>query len=337
LFEDLHAYYLPSAAECGLEFECTVDEEVPDIIFVSAEILQQILGNLLSNAFKFTQEGSVQIQARLDRQDLEPDYADIAFFVQDTGIGISDTEQQRIFDAFSQVDESPTRKYGGVGLGLTVSRRMLELLGSTLEMNSTPEQGTTFFFTIKAKVQKKAIQPAEKPVGVTSTLPELDSETPDVPEKVLTVTGKEVNGQTAVKTGSAPKILLVEDNKVNRLMMVTSLTRIGCEVTEAVNGLQALEVLGFDGDNTGPVNFDLVMMDIQMPEMDGMEATRHIRKKQTEGRSVPIVAVTAHTMGGDQEIFTDAGMDDYLPKPVNSSTLMAMLEKHLGPRLPKKA
>lgn len=339
LFDELSAHYRPFAEGCGLDFTTLIDEGVPDRIVTSPDILQQVLGNLLLNGFKFTPEGYVRLHAGLIRLENEGVSAVLEFSVQDSGIGISHDSQDKIYDAFTQVDGSIARKYGGVGLGLTISKQLIALLGGDLLLTSEIGEGSSFAFSIEVEVlcdtsldenpQKAKIEHE----NMVFPEPELEPVTP-ADGGALSPEEEEEADELKPPVRAAPQVLVVEDNKVNRMMLKMSLKRAGCQVTEAENGLRALEVLGLDGDKTGPVNFDLILMDIQMPEMDGIEATRQIREKQKGGSLVPIVAVTAHMMEGDCELFIRSEMDDYLPKPVKADSLMVILKKFLGDSLP---
>ncbi len=324
LFDELHSYYRPFASGCNLEFECVVGEDVPDSVISYKDTLQQIFGNLLLNGFKFTHQGNVRLCAELVQLVEEDSRAVIKFEVQDSGIGISQEARVKVFEAFSQEDDSSTRKYGGVGLGLTISQQLVNLLKGTLELTSEVGTGSSFFFTVEVDLPKKVEEALEVEAEEVSE-PEAISEPEEVspPEDTKDPAENE-------EPKRPPRVLIVEDNKFNRMVMKTALKRVGCETVEAEDGLLALEVLGLDGEKTGPVDFDLIMMDIQMPNMDGMEATLNIRSRQSDGAPVPIIAVTAHLMEDDCETFVHEHMDGYLPKPVNSEALADILEKHLG-------
>jgi len=220
--------------------------------------------------------------------------------VKDTGAGIPKNALEKIFQAFTQADGSSTRKHGGTGLGLTISNSMVEKLGSKLKVISEEGDGANFFFTLPFDIENAAAQ-----------------EVIEEPKMVESILNHRFNA----------KILVVEDNKVNRLLVRSILQKAGCEVIEAENGMEAINELGLN-ENDEPVNFDLVLMDIQMPVLDGIQATKKIREKE-EGQRVPIVAFTAHAMQGDKEEFIMAGMDDYISKPIRKRELLDLVTRYV--------
>ncbi|MGA1869705.1 MAG: ATP-binding protein [bacterium] len=270
-------------------------QSFPDTIstFIIADPtrIQQIMNNLLSNAVKFTDHGFIEYGVTLKNE------ATLEFYVKDTGIGIAEDIQKKIFVPFLQADGSYTRKYGGTGLGLTITRKLVELMGGTITLKSKvgPEHGTTFYFTLPYK-------PAE--------VKEAD----------------EVNvGPLAKKTGHT--ILVAEDDELNQSLIRTILEKAGYHVLLTNDGKEAISI--YKTDET----LDLILMDIQMPVLDGYETTKIIRNieiKEKRNRKIPIIALTAFAMKGDREKCIDAGMDDYIAKPIKINELLGCIEKILG-------
>jgi PAS domain S-box-containing protein len=279
----------------GLELTYEVADDVPDRLLGDWPRLRQVILNLVGNAIKFTERGSVL--ARIDaaqlaeREDSYDPRVTLRCSVRDTGIGIPEEKQRAIFEPFTQADGSMTRKYGGTGLGLTISDKLVRLMGGTLHVDSAPGGGSTFHFTATLWLAQNQGTPTAAP-----SAPSL--------------------GAAAVRP---LHLLLVEDNNVNQKVAACLLRKQGHSFTLAQNGAEALEVLGQE-------EFDAVLMDVQMPGMDGLEATRQIRARETEGsRRLPIIAMTAHVMKGDRERCLSAGMDAYLPKPVDLLELSRVL------------
>lgn len=262
----------------SLGYECRVSDAIPKTVVGDGMRLRQVMVNLLGNAVKFTESGSVQVDVTVSA--FEGGRLDLIFEVRDSGIGISIEQQEKIFEAFRQADSSTTRKYGGTGLGLAISRRLVEMMGGRIWVESAPGHGSSFFFTCRL------------------ALPEPSSD----------------------GAGRSPlEILLVEDNPVNRRIAETLLGKLGHRVAVAPNGLEAVEL--YRGGA-----FDLVLMDVQMPEMDGLDATRAIRGiERTTGRRAQIIAMTAFDQEGDRERCLEAGMDAFLGKPVDSHQLSAAI------------
>jgi CheY-like chemotaxis protein len=277
------------AEEKGLRLTVTIDPRVPVAVSSDAGRLRQILINLVGNAVKFTEAGDVALTVTASAT---PDGRQrISFVVRDTGPGISQEHQQRIFESFSQVDASISRKYGGTGLGLAISKSLAEQMGGHLRLESQPGHGSAFSFSIRAEAAK--LMPAE--VGA----PAMGGQPADLP---------------------ALKIIVTDDNAVNRKVALSLLKRLGCMADSAANGKDLLERLrGSD--------YDVVFMDVQMPEMDGLEATRHIRAQLPSGRQPRIVAMTAAAFPEDRACCLEAGMDDYVAKPVSMDDLAAVLRR----------
>ncbi|MEO5820012.1 MAG: response regulator [Vicinamibacteraceae bacterium] len=275
----------------GLRLVLDVDPQVPAAVTGDAGRLRQVLVNLLGNAVKFTEQGEV----RLSVAATGPIGERIALRVgvRDTGIGIAPDKQDRIFGAFIQADGSTTRKFGGTGLGLAISNRLVALMGGSIAVESAVGQGSLFHFTIE--------------LGVHAGVLHDDEAAPTAPRAVATA-----------RTGL--HVLLAEDNKVNQRVAARFLERLGHRVTLANDGREAV-------DQWQREVFDLVLMDVQMPEMDGFEAVAAIRDaERTLGRRTPVVALTAHAMSGDRERCLAAGMDGYLTKPVKLAQLVAAID-----------
>ncbi|MGA2724625.1 MAG: two-component regulator propeller domain-containing protein [Bryobacteraceae bacterium] len=277
------------AAQKGIELTCQA-RDVPDMVLGDPTRLRQVLTNLVGNALKFTANGEIVVQAQVASQ--EADAMVVHFSVRDTGIGIPVEMQQKIFEPFAQADSSTTRKYGGTGLGLTVSLRLVEIMGGRMWVVSEPGRGSCFHFTARLGVSNKPHLTAPVTEGLSGERP----------------------------AGASRKILLAEDNPVNQVVAARLLERREHRVTVVANGREAVAAVERE-------SFDLVLMDVQMPEMDGFEATAMIRQAETgTGRHLPIFALTAHAMKGDAERCRLAGMDGYLPKPVRHADLYAIVD-----------
>ncbi|WP_243357612.1 PAS domain-containing hybrid sensor histidine kinase/response regulator [Fundidesulfovibrio terrae] len=287
-----------TAQEKKLRLTHSVDQDVPNSLIGDAMRLRQILINLLGNAIKFTKQGRVAVAVK--RGAGHPpgqEGVTLVFAVQDTGVGISPDKLGKIFESFSQA-HIPDPKYGGTGLGLTISRELAGMMGGRIWVESEMDRGSTFFFT--ARFGLGAEEQEQDHV--------VDHLAPAAPLPAL-------------------KILLSEDNPVNQILAVSLLQRAGHTVTLANNGLEALDALRREP-------FDVVLMDVRMPMMDGEEATQRIRTGEAgeDRRDIPIVALTAHALVGDRERFLAAGMDDYISKPINAEDLTAALARCLAKR-----
>ncbi|MEY4511752.1 MAG: hypothetical protein RLZZ450_3874, partial [Pseudomonadota bacterium] len=292
------------ADQKGLSFEIRTSGSLPNTMFSDISRLQQILKNLLSNAFKFTGKGGVSmIIARVEAGSHE---GQISFAVKDTGIGISPDKQKLIFEAFQQADGTTSRKYGGTGLGLTISREIARLLGGSIDVVSAPDQGSTFTLYLPALY-----------VGADSVREE-DSD-------IVRNDAESVNPLPLDFDFQGKKILLVDDDLRNLFALRTVLESRNVSVLHAENGRVALELL-----QTHP-DIDLVLMDTMMPEMDGLSATRAIRDL-TQFQQLPIVSLTAKAMKGDREKAIEAGATDYVTKPVDPDKLLAVVHRWLSKR-----
>ena len=288
---ELHRFFTPAVSRKGLDLHIHCDASVPQHILCDSGSLRQVLVNLMANAIKFTHKGHVTVKTTCLAQ--EPERCILKFQVQDTGIGVSTEAQEIIFREFTQADGSHTRKYGGTGLGLSISRRIVDQMGGTLSISSEPDQGAVFSFAIEVPVCHEESS-SQKPSKET------------VPEQHLQHT---------------PRILVVEDNLLNLKVIEKMLQKAGVEFETANSGAEAVEKAA---EQNIPL-YDLILMDIQMPVMDGLQATRMIRKHNQE---IPIIALTAHAMKGDREKFIQAGMNDYLPKPIQKADLLEMITRY---------
>jgi signal transduction histidine kinase/CheY-like chemotaxis protein len=297
------------AKEKGLEFAARVEPAVPDAAIGDPLRLRQVLVNLLGNALKFTERGSVSVNVRLE----SPAGREVILRVEviDTGIGIPKEMQQLIFYPFRQADGSPTRRYRGTGLGLTISARLVELMGGRIGVESEAGKGSTFFFTVRLAPSRIAANLSPHRSGEVHAL------------------GSALNAAPA--TMRSMRILLAEDNVVNQKLALELLRREGHSIVVVGDGQQAVEAVRGEA-------FDLILMDVQMPILDGLEATAKIRAaEKNTARHLPIVAMTASAMNGDHEKCLAAGMDDYLTKPIDIASLREMLAKFASKRIPRPA
>jgi PAS domain S-box-containing protein len=283
------------AREKGIAFGSAIAPGVPPRLLGDPVRLKQILTNVVGNAVKFTEEGSVSVDVSVTRQDDRPL---LHLRVVDTGIGIPPEKLRAIFEPFRQVDGSMTRRFGGTGLGLAIASTLAELMGGGISVDSVPGRGSAFDIAIPA---------IAAPAGV--------------PTESAVSAGIAAAARRAVAPDRVARILVAEDNIVNQRVAAALLTKRGHSVTVVNNGREAIDALGRE-------QFDLVLMDVQMPEMDGFEATAAIRALERDtGRRIRIVAMTAHAMTGDRERCLAAGMDDYLSKPIDQRSLYEVVEK----------
>jgi len=300
------------ATEKGLDLSCQIHPDVPDALRGDPMRLRQVMVNLIGNAIKFTSHGQVTI--RVENGDEEGDQTRLHFVVTDTGIGIAPEKQKPIFEAFTQGDSSMNRRYGGTGLGLAITSRLVEMMQGRMWLESELGKGSSFHFTARFDLQKVSLALAS---GVELA-----------PRKISTNTN--AKGPPGLTRTSA-KVLVAEDNAVNQRVAVGLLKKAGYSVVVAENGKVALHLLEAQA-------FDLILMDVQMPEMNGYEATAEIRRRERlTGHHIPIIAMTAHAMVGDKEQCLNAGMDRYVSKPVRESELLSAVEHSLLPANALKA
>lgn len=288
----------------SIRLNAAIAEDVPRHLVGDELRLRQILTNLLSNAIKFTDQGTVSLSITTSQQ--QADQIELQFCVADTGIGISPEKLTSIFDAFVQADTSSTRRFGGTGLGLTISARLVAMMGGRIWVQSQPGKGSTFYFTAVFGL-------ATQTTPLTAvTLPQAAPDRPGRPP------GNSPQQSTETRPPVRPglRLLLAEDNVINQKVAVRFLQKYNFEVTVVGNGIEALEALSND-------RYDLVLMDVQMPVMDGLEAVQHLRRREaTTGGHIPVIAMTAHAMQGDRERCLEAGMDGYISKPFKAHELL---------------
>jgi PAS domain S-box-containing protein len=277
------------AGKKGVDISIAIHDSVPKRMLGDSGRIRQVLINLIGNALKFTHDGQIQIRMQAERTE---DGWNLLADVKDTGIGMTPELQERIFEKFTQGDTSSKRQYGGAGLGLAITRQLIRLMGGKISVSSEVNKGSAFQFNLKLG-SAEANEPVPAPVTPAST------------------EEKKISGN----------ILLVEDNLVNQKVAAAIIKKIGCTVTVVPNGARALEQIALR-------KFDLIFMDCQMPIMDGFEATLAIRQMVGEIRDIPIVAMTAHALKEDRQHCLDAGMNDYLSKPVRIDALVAILKKY---------
>ena len=289
--------YLHRAEERGITLTVATAPGLPERSLGDPTRLRQVLGNLIANAVKFTERGGVEVSVERAGDGLR-------FAVADSGIGIDAEALPKLFQPFTQADDSTTRRFGGTGLGLVICKELVEAMEGRIEVESHPGEGSRFHFTVPC--------PPTEEGGAAAAEPEPVSPVEEVAEE-------------SVPAPLHGRVLLVEDNRVNRLVAEGMLLQLGLEVESAADGEAALEWLADD-------RFDAVLMDVHMPELDGYAVTRRWREREAaEGRRrLPIIALTAGALPGDRDACLDAGMDDYLAKPVRFDALRAALERWLA-------
>jgi PAS domain S-box-containing protein len=310
LLENFAAPLAMRARSKGIEFDCAVESDVPSQVRGAPGRLRQILTNLAGNAVKFTEQGRVTVRASRITETATASV--IRFTVRDTGVGIPPEHQENLFQKFTQVDASMTRRFGGTGLGLAISKQLAEMMGGQIGVNSKVGVGSEFWFTV----------PLGKPAQ----------------SKFLTQEGAKTAGFIGPPSDHLPaayrrgaRVLVAEDNVVNQDVALGILHKLGLRAEAVADGAEAVDVLK-------SLPYDLVLMDVQMPEMDGLEATRIIRdpKSPVLNHEVPIIAMTAHALHGDRRNCLQAGMNDYLPKPVSLRALVEALNTWLPKEAPKR-
>ena len=302
IVNDAMAIFSVRANEKNLSLDFRIEETIPELIRADPLRLRQVLTNLIGNAIKFTDSGSVTIVARLDHQD----GLKLAFDVIDSGIGITAEEAQKIFDPFSQADSSTTRKFGGTGLGLPISRKLAEMMGGTIVAGGEAGKGSRFTVTIDPGPLDDVRMISQDDIAtIVNTISNPSEEDYQLP---------------------AGKILVVDDGDSNRRLIQLVLERAGAKVTTAVNGADAVAVACQEP-------FDVILMDLMMPVMDGYEATGRLRDRDM---NVPIIALTAHAMKEQRQQALDSGFDDFVSKPVNIDLLLEVVAKHLGGELKRR-
>jgi hypothetical protein len=287
------------AQQKGLELAVHIAPDVPAHLMGDPIRLGQVLINLVGNAIKFTEHGEVRVDVSVES--VTSDRAGLQFSIRDTGIGIALDQQEGLFQEFQQAHTSGRRLYGGTGLGLAVSKSIVTLMGGTIGLKSMPGEGTTItfiaYFNLSPASQSAMPVPSEEDLPGMPTL---------------------MTDDDATNRRPALRILLAEDNLVNQRVAMSMLGKMGHRTTLATNGLEALEQWR-QGD------FDLILMDVQMPEMTGLQATMQIRREEAAGARVPIVAMTASAMSEERDRCLAAGMDDFISKPVSYKVIESMI------------
>ncbi|KXS44174.1 MAG: multi-sensor hybrid histidine kinase [Methanolobus sp. T82-4] len=299
ILEEMESILSVKAHEKGLKLRYVADSDVPSYIKADPVRLKQILINLGGNAIKFTHEGEIVIRVS-QKSETESDVT-LHFSVKDTGIGIPDDKKSLLFKKFSQVDTSTTRNYGGTGLGLAISRQLVEMMGGEIGVESEESKGSDFWFIVNFEKHPES----------------------GLKDKAAQETQDSTNNDGAKIHNADMRILLVEDNIINQKVAQSILSKLGLDSDIANNGAEAIKIL----ERT---DYDLVFMDVQMPDMDGFEATRIIRNPNSavHKHDIPVIAMTAHAMDGDRERCIEAGMDDYISKPIEIEPLTGLLNRY---------
>jgi signal transduction histidine kinase len=287
--------HLPRATQNGVDLRCEIAGDVPEEVIGDPLRVRQILSNLLSNAVKFTSRGFIAVSVRSTAQ--QSGTLILHIEVEDTGPGIPPEKLPYIFDKFTQADGSISRKYGGTGLGLAITKKLAEMFEGDITVESLPGHGATFSVNLKCGMAAGSDVPRQKPVASNAPAPQ----------------------------AGVARILVVEDNQVNQKVVTAVLRKRGFAIELANDGREAVAKL-----EAG--EYDLILMDVQMPVLDGLEATRIIRRNP-RWKSLPIIAMTAHAMNGDRERCLEAGMTGYVSKPVHPSHLLQVIDEHLLARV----
>jgi signal transduction histidine kinase/CheY-like chemotaxis protein len=295
MLDDMMALWRPSALNKGLGLKSSVDSDVPLVMLGDANRIGQIVANYLGNAIKFTERGTVTV--RLSGERKGDGVYRLRVALTDTGIGIAPDTIPRLFQKFSQADNSTTRKFGGTGLGLAICRELAQLMGGQVGVDSAPGKGSTFWFAVDCRVADATILP----------MPEASSRS-----RLLALPGER-----------RLHLLVAEDNQINQVVVSSMLRTAGHECDIAADGREAIAAV-----QKG--SYDGVLMDIQMPVVDGVEATRAIRKLGDTYLKLPIIALTANAMAGDEEHYLGLGMNDYVPKPIDPDRLTLALRRSIA-------
>jgi signal transduction histidine kinase len=296
--ESVVKLFAPRAISKGLAFETCIAPNVPQRVEGDPLRIRQVLMSMVANALKFTEEGKVALEVGLGAD--PPERLAVLFRITDTGIGIDPRIFGQLFVPFTQADSAPTRRYGGTGLGLAISHRLVTLMGGSLGVESQPGRGSTFWFLVP-------VGQAERPCRVS-----------DLPAALLP------EAPPGAPSGGPGRILIAEDNPINQIVTLRAVRHLGYAAEVVSSGDAALEAWARD-------RFDLILMDCQMPGMDGYHAAVEIRRRENGGSRVPIVAMTANVVDGDEEKCRTSGMDDYLSKPIRLSSLARTLQRWLVP------
>ena len=301
LCDEVELMLRPRALSKGLRFEASYTDDLPQRVTTDPVRLKQVLVNLLGNAIKFTESGFVSLAVRMVG-DAASRARRVGFEVADSGIGMDEATQARMFEAFVQADTSSKRRYGGTGLGLAITKRLIDLLGGTISAQSEPSHGSVFTFTLPALDARS--EPGAKASEELEPLEQDETE----PDELL-----------------SGRVLLAEDGLDNQKIIARFLTRAGLQVEVADNGRIAYELAIAAIDAGDP--FDLIIMDMDMPEVNGYQATAMLREAGYPG---PIIALTAHVLPKDRERCLEAGCDHYTMKPVTRDALISTAARYIG-------
>ncbi len=294
---EVEALWATAFAEKGLDLSVEVDPNLPEHLWGDAGRIRQVLSNLINNALKFTERGEVRVAVACESW--VEDRLLVRVSVSDTGIGVAPENRTQLFEKFTQADATTTRRYGGTGLGLAICKRLVELMGGEIGVDGALGKGSSFWFILELAVAET-----------------------DSPREAVSGTGSAAD-QSAKSGGRAITVLVAEDNQVNQTVVTAMLARAGHVVDVVASGAEAIQALR-------ETSYDAVLMDVQMPGMDGIETTREIRSLPDDAGKVPVIALTANAMAGDRERYLQAGMDDYVSKPIEMSALFGALIRCVG-------
>jgi hypothetical protein len=321
LVTDITSLHTAIARSRGLSTSIHIAPDVPPLVRCDPFRLRQVLNNLISNALKFTTEGGISLMVERNPSPENAPEGLLRFSVRDSGMGVLREQQSVIFEPFTQGDQSTSRKFGGTGLGLAICKRLVTMMGGQIGVDSAEGIGSIFWFTLPLEESdaRDVAEPGSPSADASvhtpppaSTAPPRDAQPARHPADA-----------TASSREYAADVLIVEDNEVNQLVTTGMLRRLGYTSEIAADGHSALEKLGTK-------RYGVVLMDMQMPGMDGVEATRAWREREDPGSRLPIIAMTANVLSSDREICIDAGMDDFIGKPVHMDELRSKLERNLG-------
>ena len=319
LLRDIGALMEPLAAAKGLGFDLVFPAPEAPWVLVDETRLKQVLFNLVNNAIKFTDQGKVSLGLRLVSRSAES--VELEFEVTDTGIGIAQADLARLFTRFQKAEMGPVRDYGGAGLGLEISQSLAHLMGGKIKVRSRPGHGSSFSLHLRLETANLSAVPRHPAAALTRAPTHAVPSRDQAPGLVTALPRNQPD-----PAGRRARVLLVEDNSVNRQVAAGFLQRLGCLVSESENGQQALEQLHLQ-------EFDLVLMDINMPVMDGLAATRAIRAMAGQAASLPVLVLTADAMAESQALSLAAGANGFLTKPLQFAQLQACVEQYTRPTL----
>jgi CheY-like chemotaxis protein/nitrogen-specific signal transduction histidine kinase len=304
MYEPVVGTMLSRASEKGLTLSMGADPDIPEVLIGDPTRIGQVLFNLIGNAVKFTESGFITVHARY--RQLDKSHVTLRFEVKDTGVGIPPERQSEIFEKFTQADISTTRRFGGTGLGLAICKQLVEMMGGEIGVKSVPGEGATFWFTLTCAI------------GDSSSISTIED-------------WQQFKASLSQVEGKPLRLLVAEDNVVNQEIIKQMLKSLGVPCELVANGAEAVEAVQ-------RAEYDLVLMDIHMPEMDGLEATKMIRNLPGAVSKVPIIAVTADARPGHAEKYIERGLDGHMIKPFTEESLVRILAHHLvAERFPQSA